>query len=189
MIADEELGQRQRVALGAVGDIDAADLVAQMPRLRDEVPQQILDPLGPLVGDVAVDLQHVDRLAVAVAGKLQRSPALLDPSNSGVKSGCGSVGRRIWRTSSCVSEPFAPCGFWKRMTMSAKVRCGWMKFGAVDSRRSPATPRPPRGGSRAWSCRGGSSTSREGPRRDRDRSSRHSNRACRAWHSRAGLRR
>jgi hypothetical protein len=38
MIADEQLGQRQGVALGPVGDIDAADLVAQMPRLRDQIP-------------------------------------------------------------------------------------------------------------------------------------------------------
>ena len=39
VVADEKLRQRKRVAPGrAVGDIDASDLVAQMPRLRDEVP-------------------------------------------------------------------------------------------------------------------------------------------------------
>jgi hypothetical protein len=33
VIANKELGQRQRVALGTVSDIDAADLVTQMPGL------------------------------------------------------------------------------------------------------------------------------------------------------------
>ena len=79
MIPNKKLGQRQRVALGAVGDIDATDLVAQMARLRDEVPQQIFDPLGPLVGDIAVNLKYVDGLAVAVAGKLEVQPGIARP--------------------------------------------------------------------------------------------------------------
>ena len=76
VIPNKKLGQRQGVASGAVGDIDATDLVAQMARLRDEVPQQIFDPLGPLVGDIAVNLKYVDRLAVAVAGELQMQPSI-----------------------------------------------------------------------------------------------------------------
>ena len=75
VIAHEKLGQRQRVALtraiGTIGDIDATDLVAQMARLRDEIPQQILDPLGSLVGDIAVDLKYVDRFSVPIAGKFE----------------------------------------------------------------------------------------------------------------------
>ena len=38
VIPNEKLGQRQRVALGAVGDVDATDLVTQVSGLRNEVP-------------------------------------------------------------------------------------------------------------------------------------------------------
>lgn len=38
VIPHEKLGQRQGMALCAVGQIDAAHFVAQMSRLRDEVP-------------------------------------------------------------------------------------------------------------------------------------------------------
>src|SRR6476619_3571967 len=53
VVADEKLRQRKRVApRRAVGDVDPSNLVAQMPRFRDEVPQQIFDALGMLVGDI-----------------------------------------------------------------------------------------------------------------------------------------
>src|SRR6478735_7147096 len=40
VVADEKLRQRKRVALGggAIGGVDTPNLVAQVPRLRDQVP-------------------------------------------------------------------------------------------------------------------------------------------------------
>src|SRR5262245_27078334 len=83
MIPDEQLGQRQGVALSAIGDIDAADLVAQMTGFRDEIPQEVLDPLGPLVGDAPVDLKHVHGLAVAVAREFETKPGIARPIQQG----------------------------------------------------------------------------------------------------------
>src|SRR5262249_25145550 len=57
VVAHKKLAQSKGVALaGTIGDVDLAHLVTQMPGLRDEIPQEILDALGPLVGDIAVDL-------------------------------------------------------------------------------------------------------------------------------------
>jgi len=37
---------------------------------------QIFDPLGPLVGDIPINLKYVDGLAVPVTGKLQMQPGI-----------------------------------------------------------------------------------------------------------------
>src|SRR5581483_6940775 len=80
MVADEKLAERQRMApAGAVRRVDLPDLIAQMPCLRNEVPQQVLDPLRLLIGDIAVDLEHVDGLAVLVARKFEMKSGIARP--------------------------------------------------------------------------------------------------------------
>ena len=49
--------------------------------------EQILDPLGSLVRNIAVDLKYVDRLAVPVASKLKVQPCVARPIEQGVKVG------------------------------------------------------------------------------------------------------
>ena len=46
-------------------------MVAQMAGLRDQVPEQLLDPARRALLDLAGDLEHVDRLAVAIARELE----------------------------------------------------------------------------------------------------------------------
>ena len=57
-------------------------------------------------------------------------PFLAPDSRIGVRSGCGRVGRRMCRTLRCAPvSSRSSSGGRKLMTMSAKVRCGWMKAG------------------------------------------------------------
>src|SRR5919108_272563 len=59
VVGDQQLGERERIALclPVAAVREGADVLAQMARFRDQLPEQILDPPGATVVDVAGDLE------------------------------------------------------------------------------------------------------------------------------------